>query len=58
MNYLDKLKPGKRENAFYVKSNVVDIDKSGVVSANSKRFYIRIWDPEKQQHVKKLVEKE
>ncbi len=55
MEYLDELKPGKRENAFYVKSNFVDEEKMGIQSDKSDKFYIYVWDPVKNQHVEKLV---
>lgn len=55
MDYLDSLKPGVRENAFYVKSNIVDVDKVGVQSLNNRKIYIYVWDAEKKKHVGKYI---
>lgn len=57
MDYLDSLKPGKRENAFYVKSLIVDKDKVGDQSSNNKKFYIYVWSPQKKKHIRKLVDR-
>lgn len=57
MDYLDSLKPGKRENAFYIKSKVIDSEKSGVQSSKSNKVYIHVWDPEQKKHVGKLVDR-
>lgn len=55
MEYLEELKPGKRENAFYVKSNFVDEEEIGVQSSKGGMFYVHLWDPGKKKYVEKLV---
>ncbi len=57
MEYPRNLKPGKRENAFYVKSRLTDEEKVGVQSSKNKNAYIYVWDPEKKAHVGKLITK-
>lgn len=57
MDYLDVLKPGKRENAFYVKSSIVDVDRVGEQSSYNEKFYINVWSPEQKKHIRKLVDR-
>lgn len=58
MDYLNDLKPGKRENAFYVKSNTVDNERVGVQSLNNRKIYIYVWDSQKKKHVGKYIDRD
>lgn len=57
MDYLASLKPGKRENAFYVKSRIVDKDRGGLQSSKNNKLYVHVWDPEKRKHIGKYVDR-
>ncbi len=57
MEYSKNLKPGKRENAFYVKSRHADEDKVGVQSSKNESAYIYVWDSKKKEYVGKLITK-
>lgn len=57
MNYLDDLKPGQRENAYYIKSNISGYDRLGIPSSENKKFYVYVWDPALKKHIGKFVER-
>ena len=54
MEYSENLKPGRRENAFYVEADFVD-DKVGVQSSKNDSFYIYVWDPIEKKEKRKSV---
>jgi len=57
MTLLDELKPGKRENAFYVKNNA--LQGCGYLEDRSKmpkQLYVYEWDEEKRKRVGHLVD--
>ncbi len=58
MSYLDELKPGKRENAFYIKSGVLQHENnySEKQSKVPKKVYVYEWDKEKKKHIGHLVD--
>ena len=55
MKTIDELKPGKKENAFFVESDNVSKDRTGFQSSKNKKFYIYEWNPDKRKHEKKYV---
>lgn len=57
MDYLDALKPGKRENAFLMEYDIMDTDRIGVQSPENSEFYIYVWDEQKKKQVAKLVKR-
>lgn len=56
MSYLDKLRPGMRENAFYVKNNVRNSYQKRREWAESGEIYVLKWDPQKQEEIGELVD--
>lgn len=57
MNDKNQLNPGKRENAFYIRSNIVDNDRVGEQSVKKKKMCVYVWDPVRKMHVKCIVSK-
>lgn len=57
MKYLLQLKPGKRENAFYIKSPLSRIDRFGMQSNENTSYFVYEWDETQNKHVKKWIEK-
>lgn len=58
MNYRDKLRPGKRINAFYLESDSDIEEVEGLQSPDSKRVYLYEWDNTSQKVVGKWVTQE
>lgn len=56
MDYMDALKPGKREGAFHVEYKDNDNEKIGRNSPNNRRFYAYVWDHEQQKTVAVCLE--
>lgn len=58
MKFCDYLKPGRRQNAFYVQPDIEDKDHLGEqVFGSEKRVVVYEWDSQKKQNVRKIVEK-
>lgn len=58
MSYRDKLRPGKRINAFYLESDSDIEEVEGLQSPDSKRVYLYEWDNTSQKVVGKWVTQE
>lgn len=54
MNSIDDLKPGKRENAYFVRREW-DTEKIGVQSPYNKKFYAYVWDRDLEKTVPVLM---
>lgn len=57
IDYIDSLKPGKRKNAFYIKTEAIDYEKTGIQSSKSNKVYIHVWDQKQKKCVGKLVDR-
>lgn len=57
MDYLDALKPGKRDNAFFLERDITEDDKIGILSPLNEEYYIYIWNREKKKHIAKLIKR-
>lgn len=55
---MQKLKPRKVENAFYIESKLPYFDRFGMQSRNSKGYYVYEWNEDRTEHVKRWVEEE
>lgn len=56
-------KPSKRhieivKNAFYVESQLPYIDRLGMLSVHSKRYYVYAWNKDRTERVKIWVDEE
>lgn len=58
MNYRDKLRPGKRVNAFYLEPDYDVEELKGLQSPDSKKVYLYEWDDTLQKVVGKWVTQE
>lgn len=55
MSYFEKLKPGKRENAFYLESDINDDEREGLQLETNEMVYIYAWDENKKEYKGKWV---
>ena len=53
---LSEFEPGKRENAFYIESNLSSGNQFSIVSNEEHDYYVYVWDENKQKHVRRWVE--
>ena len=56
MDYREKLRPGKRVNAFYPELDYEPEPLPGVQPPDAKRVYLYDWDDKKQKVVGKWVD--
>lgn len=53
---LSEFEPGKRENAFYIESNLSSGNQFGIVSDEEHDYYVYVWDENQQKHIRRWVE--
>lgn len=59
MAYLKELRPGKRENAFYVNENVIGSSSwEEYVATLPKKVEVYSWDEKQKKHVRRFVDTE
>lgn len=57
MSYLDKMRPGMRENAFYVKTRIQNSDAQiEAMRMQQNKIYIYEWDASKNKYIGHLVD--
>ena len=53
---LSEFEPGKRENAFYIESNLSKINRFSLASNEQHGYFVYVWDEDQQKHVRRWVE--
>ena len=53
---LSEFELGKRENAFYIESNIPDANRFDMVSNKQHGYYVYVWDENQQKHMRRWVE--
>lgn len=57
MNYLEELRPGKRENAFFLDSEDTSFENEAIQDLNVKDMhYIYNWDETQKKYVGEWIE--